>query len=144
MDPRSPDRIRRIAVSLDPDQSAPWSARRTLERFGDLVPEEVMADLQLVATELVTNSIQHSEASRPGDIGLRVEMGDGMARIVVHDSGTGFSPPHDTDPWRARHWGLHIVASLARRWGIEPSRRGTDVWAEFVLPAPEATETGPA
>src|SRR5690242_15253672 len=106
------------------------------------LPEELIGDLQLIASELVTNSVIHSRAPRGDPIVLHVDLGfqreRPMVRISVLDHGYGFDPPRPVDPERARQWGLHLVAQLSARWGVEETDSGTEVWAVLPLPPSEA------
>ena len=52
-------------------------------------------------------------------------------RVEVSDGGGGFEPHARTRPRdEPGGWGLHLVDSLADRWGVETGRR-TRVWFEI-------------
>jgi len=80
-------------------------------------------DVLLVVSELMSNSVRHSESA---EIDLKVEAQDGQIRIEVSDDGPGFT--HETP--RGEGMGLTIVEKLSERWGLVSGVRFT-VWAEL-------------
>ena len=94
--------------------------------------DESIAAAELVASELVTNGLLHgggwsSVEVRPIDAGVRIEAAD-------HNRRTPLVAVASSDAMTGR--GLHLVARLASRWGIEPSEQGKVVWAEVIDPLP--------
>jgi anti-sigma regulatory factor (Ser/Thr protein kinase) len=60
-------------------------ARRYVRaELGDRVPADVLADLQLIASELVTNAVEHGDAP---SIRLGVECDADVASVWVHSDG---------------------------------------------------------
>ena len=104
-----------------------------------------MADEAAVgASELVTNSIKHSDTrARGGEISIAALSVDGKRlRIEVADDGAARSKPvlHkvDTDAQGGR--GLLIIANISGgRWGVEADEAGQMVW--FEMPAPSTFTT---
>ena len=79
-----------------------------------------LAEAQLVASELVTNALQHGALGPADVIRLRLSRLGSRLRIDVDDAGT-FTADSDTFayPRRGRHHrgqGLRIVQTLAIRW----------------------------
>jgi anti-sigma regulatory factor (Ser/Thr protein kinase) len=99
-----------------------------------LISDERLRDAQLLVSELISNAIRHSG---PVDtpVHLRVRATAQSMRVDVIDAGSGFNP--DAVPaglgGRGGGWGLHIVGSLAHRWGVERGRQ-TAVWFEIDRP----------
>lgn len=91
-----------------------------------------LADLDLVASELVTNAIVHGQT--PSVATLRLLM-PGHVELAVADGGPG--SPHlrrtsDGDPTGR---GLRIVDAVSTSWGIEDrAADGTTVWARLGSP----------
>ena len=125
------DAAPRLVVSLDATTEAPGTARRSLERYRRVLPDDLLTDLQLVTSELVTNSVRHSDATGPDAIGFRVDLLPGTVRVAVQDPGPGFAVDRRLDPLRDRHWGLLVVDRLSSSWGIRRTPEGTEVWADL-------------
>lgn len=77
----------------------------------------------LVVSELVTNSVRHSQST---GIDVRVTTEDSRIRVEVSDDGPGF----DADTPRGDGLGLRLVDTLSESWGSETGHRFT-VWAEL-------------
>jgi anti-sigma regulatory factor (Ser/Thr protein kinase) len=91
-------------------------------------------DAILCASELVTNSVSHSNSRRPGGV-FTVRAGmrpGGRVRVEVEDQGGAWTQQVCTDGQHGR--GLLIVGRLARDWGIGGSQAGWVVWCEFGRP----------
>ena len=120
---------------LDPIESAPGEARQALERdFGELVGGDTLASLQLVVSELVTNSVKHGPG-RP--IRLEVELDRaGALRGEVEDQGDGVVEiREEAKELDTGGRGLRIVDALTERWGVFEG--STHVW--FEIPPPRGT-----
>jgi len=113
---------------LECTAQAPGEARRACAQLATKVGDALLRDVQLVVSELVTNSVRHSGSGEP--IRLRAWAKATALKIEIADTGPGFEPvpePHDGDAEGGR--GLLILDSLADRWGV--SRDGyTRVWFE--------------
>ena len=123
---------------------APGAAREVLDAvLADRVDSDVLAELRLVVSELVTNAVRHGPADAD-DVELVVSLGGDVARIEVADGGSGFEPPAGGPaPESPGGWGLVVVDRLASRWGIEGGR-STRVWAEVPLATSGTNGGGPA
>jgi serine/threonine-protein kinase RsbW len=93
------------------------------------VPDAVVDDTKIVATELVNNAVIHGD----GRIMLRAELRGDAVRVEVVDEGTGNAPKiraqRRTDDPGGR--GLRIVDALSMRWGTFEGT--THVWADLAL-----------
>jgi anti-sigma regulatory factor (Ser/Thr protein kinase) len=103
--------------------------RATLEyrRLGDYID-----DAAIIASELVTNAIEHASAGEPGaKIGLTlIHVWEGQAiGVVVTD--TSRIPPvrRETTGGDEHGRGLHVVEALSARWGWIPEPGGKAVYA---------------
>ncbi len=118
---------------------APGEARRSLALLRGLVPSEVVIDLALLVSEMVTNSLQHSGSS-DHHVDVSIRAGPDAVRVEVRDGGPGFEPiPLRAPPPGASGWGLFMVDRLATRWGTKP---GGVVWAELAYPATGPLQAG--
>lgn len=118
---------------LPGDTSAPALARGCIRQLNPRLSSEAIDDLEIVATELVTNSLRHS-GMQPGDrISLSLELRRGLVRIEVGDQGRGFAPPARTPGlFDVGGRGLVIVEELCRDWGVQITPGGCRVWCELI------------
>jgi anti-sigma regulatory factor (Ser/Thr protein kinase) len=119
------------------------SAAAARQAVGDLVgrlPDDVIGDVRLLVSELVTNALRHADLGDDDKIVLAMDVRDDAVRVEVRDSGKGFEPPGELtgDPERIEGWGLYLVSTLADRWGVEGDG-ATRVWFELDR-SPEAGE----
>jgi anti-sigma regulatory factor (Ser/Thr protein kinase) len=101
-------------------RAALWDSRR-------------LDDIELVASELVTNAICHTPSGRAGSLlTLRIRGRAGWARIEVSDLGSGsWAEPTSPDASDECGRGLVIVNALADLAGHEPAADGQVSWAEI-------------
>jgi len=113
-----------VSIEFGKDLNAPRAARAALESLF-LSNAPLAADVGLVASELVSNVVVHT------DNGGRIDAWDtDPVRVEVRDHNPRLpAPPPDHDGVGGR--GLRIVEGIADRWGATPARDGKLVWAEF-------------
>lgn len=110
--------------------------RQALEELE--LPPALLSEAQLLASELVTNSIRHS-GLRPDDlVRIRASWSGTKLRVDVYDrSGLAAPPPVAgtirPTPGADSGWGLYLVERLASRWGAAPGR----YWFELEFQYPE-------
>ena len=108
------------------------TARQAVGELSDRLPEEVLGDVRLLVSELVTNALRHAGLGDDERIGLAVGVTDAAVRVEVTDHGRGFDPTMvPTDPEVAEGWGLYLVATLSDRWGVDSNGDATRVWFEL-------------
>ena len=119
----------RSEIELPALSSSPRRARRfvrdTLEPLE--LPSATIDDAELVATELVTNSVMHANSS----VVLSVEYAERMVRLRVEDDSAVMPVVRTAAPDAATGRGLFIVEQLASQWGVELQRDGKSVWVEL-------------
>ena len=114
--------------------AAPALARSAATSLRDRVPADRLADILLLVSELVTNSVRHAGLAGTDLIELHVDVDSGSVRIEVIDPGPGFTAdPADPNPNRGSGWGLHLVGLLAQRWGVDTRGSRTVTWFELLL-----------
>jgi anti-sigma regulatory factor (Ser/Thr protein kinase) len=124
-----------MQLSLPADTSTPGAARTALGEKGLSVPASVLPDLQLLVSELVTNSVRHADLAPGQRIELRVRVAPGTVRVEVEDPGPGFTPmPRRPGDRRDEGWGLYLVEHIADRWGVVDGPPAV-VWFEIDWPA---------
>jgi anti-sigma regulatory factor (Ser/Thr protein kinase) len=115
------------------------TARQAVGELSESLPEEVLGDVRLLVSELVTNALRHAGLTDDERIALEVGVTATAVRVEVTDHGRGFDPSAvPTDPEAAEGWGLYLVATLSDRWGAESNGDSTRVWFELDRRLPEA------
>ena len=106
--------------------------RRMSELVEALLPEDRMADLQLVLSEVVGNAVRHGSDTE--SIMLAITPKSDYLCVQVTDSGSGLAPrPRATVPDENGGWGFFLIEYLTRRWGMTREEQRTRVWFEFDL-----------
>jgi two-component sensor histidine kinase len=113
----------RMRLGSGPDAAA--EARRAIAGLRADLDPPLMETLRLLVTELVTNSVRHTECD---SLMLRVAIGRAAVLTEVTDDGPGFdTDAHDPDSG----WGLFLVQRLARDWGVKEDGASKRVWFEL-------------
>jgi anti-sigma regulatory factor (Ser/Thr protein kinase) len=124
-----PSKALRLSIAGGP--RAPERARAWLQSAADWLPDEVGRNLLLLTCELVNNSVLHGQAGERDMIEIELHRTETGVRAEVSDTGPGFAPKErDKDLDEPGGWGLVLVQSIAKRWGVERDRR-TRVWFEL-------------
>lgn len=115
-------------VSRSDGPRAARQAVRPLGRYA--LPEWRRPDLDLLVSELVSNSLLHAGE---GPISVRAAVRRGTLRVEVWDAGPGVPPgtPPMPGPGAHRGRGLPLVARLADRWGSGAAGGRSCVWFEM-------------
>jgi anti-sigma regulatory factor (Ser/Thr protein kinase) len=126
-----------LTLELPNRAAAAGAARNALTSLNGslhLVSEARLPDVQLLTTELVANAFRHSGAVEQ-PVRLTVHASDDVLRVEVHDHGKPWyvSAPEPPVPGQIGGYGLHLVDTLATRWGVEDDE-GTVVWFEVDRP----------
>jgi anti-sigma regulatory factor (Ser/Thr protein kinase) len=105
------------------------------------LPDQVVGDVRLVVSELVTNALRHA----PGVCSLQVDLsGDGRAvRVAVQDPSPRTPRLLPRDALRVGGHGLEIVRAVSRSVSVHPSPYGKQVTAEIAIPQPAGTDSVP-
>ncbi len=120
-----------LRLSIAGGPRAPERARAWLQSTADWLPEEVERNLMLLTCELVNNAVLHGQASEQDMIEIELRGTATGVRAEVTDTGPGFAPTErDRDLEEPGGWGLVLVESIAKRWGVERDG-GTRVWFEL-------------
>ena len=115
-------------VDIPRDPRAPAKARRVIDELGPAIDPEVKGDVVLLVSELVTNSVKYGAE---GDLKLVIDAPEPRRlRIEVINEGASFEPkPRERPRTEPGGWGLHLVETLADRWGVHAG--STHVWFEI-------------
>jgi len=117
-----------LDVDIPADRLAPARAREALRPLGARLDPALAPDMELLVTELVTNSVKYGP---PGTVRVRARTEHTRhVRVEVIDGGDGFVPQmRSRPPTEAGAWGLHLVEELTDRWGVYAD--STQVWFEL-------------
>jgi serine/threonine-protein kinase RsbW len=125
-----------------PAQPTSVATVRRAVRERDELPEAALADLEVLVSELVTNSIRHAGLSKRDTVGMTVIYGERRLRVEVTDHGPGFDRGRieTVRPNADGGFGLSIVSMLSEQWGLD-SGRGM-VWAEMAYGGGSSQRSG--
>jgi hypothetical protein len=115
------------------DPGSPRVARRALcELLGPHGSDSIGQSALLVCSELVNNALMHTTSGGwlsvwwiPDRL-LRLELEDTDPTLPTLPSAPGVTQLHGR--------GLHIVDTVASRWGMHRSERGKTIWCELDVP----------
>src|SRR3954466_12222206 len=117
-----------VDIAISRDLHAPRRARAAVEDFAAEVDEELVPEVKLLVSELITNSVKYGGEGE-GHLQL-LSQHRGHIRIEVVDQGSGFVPvARDRPATDVGGWGLHLVETLADSWGVHEG--STHVWFEI-------------
>lgn len=109
------------------------ASRLALAGLEERLDPNVLFDIRLLVSELVTNCVKHADVGPEDSIMLNVDIRDAHVRVSVVDEGPGFEPPPTPVSEAAAEagsgWGLFLVDQLASDWGVE-RQSGAVVWFE--------------
>jgi anti-sigma regulatory factor (Ser/Thr protein kinase) len=108
------------------------AARRAVrEALGDELPEPRLGDVELLVSELATNSVRHADCDEDGEISMMARVDGECVQLRLCDPGEGFAEDRAPvpDPDRCGGYGLMLVDRLADRWGVQRNG-GFCVWFE--------------
>ena len=102
-------------------------------------------EVELVADELITNALMHTEGS--AIVTLRVLNGtERRLRVEVEDSSSALPRRREAGENGVSGRGLLLVDLLTDVWGVEARGSGKCVWCEFLVPdrsGPDPTRSDP-
>ncbi len=88
---------------------------------------ELIADAELLVTELVTNALRHGR----GDVGVRLSFINGHLRIEVCDDSPEVPEPRAAASLDESGRGLFLVQAVADDWGV--TNNGMTTWCSLAL-----------
>ena len=117
-----------LSVDIPRDRTAPAAARLAVETLSGTVAEDLIPDVKLLVSELISNSVKYGNE---GTLRFQIEaQGPRKLRAEVIGHGTGFVPVgRDRPATDVGGWGLYLVQTLSDRWGVHEG--STDVWFEI-------------
>jgi anti-sigma regulatory factor (Ser/Thr protein kinase) len=107
-------------------------ARRAVrEELSDALPQPMLADVELIVSELATNSVRHAGCDDADELAMEAEVQPDRVRVRLFDTGKGFEPqtPEPPSSGTAGGYGLVLLDRLSDRWGVQ-RENGFAVWFE--------------
>jgi anti-sigma regulatory factor (Ser/Thr protein kinase) len=118
------------SVDLPLDHTAARRARRfvgqTLRSWGC---DAIVADAELLVSELVTNAILHARSPST----VTIDRDRRHVRVAVCDSSSAQPRVRDYGPTAVTGRGMLLVDRIAERWGVDVNGGGKCVWFEVNL-----------
>ncbi len=114
-----------------------------LAQLGGRLTEAEAADVELIVSELATNSVLHADVRSDQTMTLQFTVLPARLRISVTDPGSRLEP-HVRPPGHGASggFGLGIVEALSSDWGVVRDPAGTtSVWCELPLDPPPGSST---
>lgn len=137
-------RIHQYVHQADPEGLSEARAvlRQTLSAWG---AAELVDDVELVAGELLTNVLLHTEGGAVMTLEIRPpapRLDTRLVRLAVQDRSSVWPRRRTPGEAATSGRGLLLIDSLATRWGVEPRGEGKSVWAEFRWPPEPLDQPG--
>jgi anti-sigma regulatory factor (Ser/Thr protein kinase) len=101
------------------------------EELGEALPRRQLADVELLVSELATNSVRHAGCGETDEISIRADVKPDRVRVSMFDLGDGFDvhTPEPPSTGAAGGYGLVLLERLSDRWGVQRGD-GFGVWFE--------------
>jgi signal transduction histidine kinase len=123
-----------LRITVHCDRYAPKIVRQALEELPEL--DCAREDALLVASELVSNAVRHSQCTDGQTLTVRARCVEDRLCISVVDPGVSGRRAEVVErPPERGGLGLKVVEQLSERWGAKRGRDGYMVWAEMALAA---------
>lgn len=121
-----------LELKLTRGPEAASAARCALADLETDVSPDVLGEVRLMVSELVTNSVRHAGEEARDAIELRASVDEERLWVEVADPGPGFDGVVTAGRGEeVGGWGLYIVESLADRWGVGHEDGMARVWFEL-------------
>jgi two-component sensor histidine kinase len=116
-----------LDLDIARDLTAPAQARHAVAALKDHLDADVVSDVVLLVSELVSNSVKYGD----GTIGVRVRtLGRRRVLVEVTDEGGGFERRfRPTSRFEGGGYGLRLVDRLSDDWGVHEDR--AHIWFEI-------------
>ena len=121
------DLARTHVLELSATATSPGRGRRFTSALLSDADRQVVADIELLVSELITNAVIHTR-SEPR---LEVHMLRDRIRVEVYDDDPNPPAMLEHDLTRPGGRGLHLISTISDRWGTQQVGTGKLVWIEL-------------
>ena len=107
-------------------------ARRAVrEELSDALPKRRLADVELIVSELATNSVRHAGCGEADQLSMEAAVEPDRVTVRLSDAGLGFDAhtPDQPTSGTSGGYGLVLLERLSDRWGVQRDN-GFSVWFE--------------
>ena len=118
-----------------PSRARSWVRASLTHALPAHAAASVVDDAEIVVSELATNALR----ARSTGCAVRWDLDAALVTLSVFDDATGWPRPVTAAAEDQHGRGLHIVAALARRWGVSAERCGKRIWAQLAWRDAEKT-----
>jgi GAF domain-containing protein/anti-sigma regulatory factor (Ser/Thr protein kinase) len=134
----------RLQLGDEPD-AVPRARRFAVTALSGLFPDELVDDVALIISELVTNAFLHGEPP----VVVRISAHAHLVHIEVADESRSAPMRGRPDSNAMTGRGMGLIEALSSRWGVAPEANGKKVWCELEatsddLPSAFAPDLPPA
>jgi anti-sigma regulatory factor (Ser/Thr protein kinase) len=124
-----------LQIALPPEPTAPRIARHRIAALQPVVPDDVVHDVQMVVSELVTNAVVHAGLGLGDHVELDLHTRPGGVEVMLHYPGhRGFELTLPLVPGGSSGLGLFLVDQIASRWSVIETRGEMEAWFEVDVP----------
>lgn len=116
----------RVSTDLPPATASAGAARRFVRDALGSPDEALLADVELLVSELVTNAVLHASSSPR----LDVVLDDEQVRVEVYDDDPAMPRMLEPEADASGGRGILLLDRIASRWGAERRGEGKLVWFE--------------
>ena len=101
------------------------------EELEGALARDQLADVELIVSELATNSIRHAGCDDAEELSMEADVDADRVRVRLFDSGEGFEvhTPQPPVTGNGGCYGLLLLDRLSDRWGVQRDG-GFSVWFE--------------
>ena len=122
--------LMKLTFDASHERTTPAKARAAIQRLlGDDAPIAMIRDAVLLTSELVTNAVLHA----PGGCMLEAQFTHEPLWLRVDVSDSSMEPPRPRQAAgdRLGGHGLHMIGTIADRWGWASVDNGKVIWFEL-------------
>ena len=113
-----------------PSQARHFARSVLAQLLGDAATGVLCGDVELIVSELVTNSVR---AQSPTVV-VAIELLGSTLVVSVGDVASGWPEQRDAGVHDTGGRGLPLVSAISSSWGVRILETGKTVWAEFAVP----------
>lgn len=122
-----------VSAELPLEPESARRARDQLERFRGSLDETSFGDLRLLVHELVVEALSAEADPRGKTIELQAEVRGDRIRVQMAQGEAAYRLPSRRPEPGDPGFGLHLVRSLADRWGVRRGQNAACVWLEMPM-----------